>query len=90
MDVIGRTTQASKLKVALDENAQRVRSIADRVARAGATPFTLPKPGEPANAEGIDLETEMTRLADAQLRYDASAKLLQKTYETMRLSMRDR
>lgn len=90
MDVIGRTTQASKLKVALDENAQRVRSIADRVARAGAEQFSLPKPGEPTSAEGIDLETEMTRLADAQLRYDASAKLLQKTYETLRLSMRDR
>jgi flagellar basal body rod protein FlgB len=90
VDVIGRTTQASKLKVALDQNAQRVRSIADRVARAGAEQFSLPKPGEPSPAEGIDLETEMTRLADAQLRYDASAKLLQKTYETLRLSMRDR
>lgn len=89
MDVVGRTTQAWKLKTSLDEGAARVRSIADRVARAGAAPFAVPNPGEPAE-EQLDLEIEMSRLADAQLRYDASAKLLQKTYESLRMSIRDR
>lgn len=89
MDIVGRTTQAWKLKTSLDEGAARVRSIADRVARAGAAPFSVPTPGAPAE-EQLDLEIEMTRLADAQLRYDAAAKLLQKTYEGLRLSIRDR
>lgn len=88
MDVINRTTQAWHVKRSLDEGAARVRSIADRVARAGAEPFAVPAAGAPA--EPLDLELEMTRLADAQLRYDAAAKLLQKTYEALRLSIRDR
>ncbi len=88
MNVIGRTTQAFQLQRSLDEGAARVRSIADRVARAGAEQFNLPMAG--GAAEPLDLETEMTRLADAQLRYDAAAKLLQKTYESLRLSIRDR
>jgi flagellar basal body rod protein FlgB len=89
VDIVGRTTQANKLKTGLDESAARVRSIADRVARAGAAPFSISTPGAPAE-EPLDLEIEMTRLADAQLRYDATAKLLQKTYESLRLSIRDR
>lgn len=89
MDVVGRTTNAWQLKTSLDEGAARVRTIADRVARAGAAQFALPTPGKPAE-EQLDLEMEMSRLADAQLRYDAAAKLLQKTYESLRLSIRDR
>jgi flagellar basal body rod protein FlgB len=38
----------------------------------------------------VDLEAEMTSLADEQLRYDATTKLLQKTYEQLRLSVRDK
>ncbi len=88
MDVIGRTTQAFQLQKGLDEGAARMRSIADRVARAGAAKFELPAAG--GDPDQLDLEAEMTRLADAQLRYDATAKLLQKTYESLRLSIRDR
>ena len=32
----------------------------------------------------------MVSLADEQLRYEATAKLLEKTYSTIRLSLRDR
>ena len=39
---------------------------------------------------GVDLEAEMVSLGDEQLRYEATAKLLQKTYEKIRLSLRDR
>ena len=88
MNIVGRTTQAWHLQRSLDEGAARVRSIADRVARAGAGEFSVPTAG--GQPEQLDLEMEMTRLADAQLRYDAAAKLLQKTYEALRLSIRDR
>jgi flagellar basal body rod protein FlgB len=38
----------------------------------------------------VDLEAEMARLADAQLRFDAAATLLQKTYQGLRASLRER
>jgi flagellar basal body rod protein FlgB len=93
MDFINRTTQASPLKVSLDESAARVRSIADRLARAGKDGFVLPAaPGapQPVQAEQVDLEAEMSRLADEQLRFDAASKLLQKAYAGLRASLRDR
>jgi hypothetical protein len=37
-----------------------------------------------------NLEAEMTSLADEQLRFEATAKLLEKTYQQIRVSMRDR
>jgi flagellar basal body rod protein FlgB len=93
VDFITRTTQATSLKATLDQNAERMRSIADRVARAGRDGFVLPEPGATAAkqpAEPVDLEAEMSRLADAQLRFDAAATLLQKTYAGLRASLRER
>lgn len=91
MSFISRTTMANPLKTALDQSAERTRSIADRVARAGAQGFVLPAAkGGSAAPEPINLEAEMTRLADEQLRFDATAKLLQKAYAGLRASMRDR
>lgn len=91
MDFISRTTLAAPLKVSLDNSAQRARSIADRVARAGAGAFVLPgAPGAPDQRTDVDLEAEMTRLADEQLRFDAASKLLQKTYASLRASLWDR
>lgn len=93
MDFITRTTQATSLKATLDQNAERMRSIADRVARAGRDGFVLPEvpnAARPVPAEPVDLEAEMSRLADAQLRFDAAATLLQKTYAGLRASLRER
>ncbi len=93
MNFIDRTTLASPLKASLDLSSARVRSIADRIARAGADGFVLPPAnGAPsaAPAEPVDLEAEMSRLADEQLRSDAAAKLLQKTYAGLRASLRER
>ncbi|MBX3174828.1 MAG: hypothetical protein KF709_10485 [Gemmatimonadaceae bacterium] len=84
---------AAPLKVSLDQSAARVRSIADRVARAGRDGFVLPPvPGATAAQapEPVDLEAEMSRLADEQLRFDAASTLLQKAYAGLRASLRDR
>jgi flagellar basal body rod protein FlgB len=41
------------------------------------------QPGPP-----VDLEAEMVSLADEQLRFEATAKLLQGTYQKIRLAVR--
>lgn len=97
---IGRVSMANQLKEGLDEGALRVRRIADRVSKAtlgAGDGFSLPQPGaipgapEGGVAEGeVDLESEMVSLADAQLRYEATSKLLEKTYAQIRASLRDR
>jgi hypothetical protein len=90
---IGRVSDATQLKDSLDVSSQRVRGIAQRVSAAsvpGANQeFTIPGPdGEPVSAT-VDLEAEMTALADEQLRYDAAAKLLEKAYQRVRVSLRN-
>lgn len=94
----GRVSSADQLREGLDVGSQRTRAIADRVANAtlaGRDGFALPDPNAPdstvpAAGEPVDLETEMVNLADQQLRFEATARLLQKTYEQIRLSIRDR
>ena len=95
IDFVGRTTMANQLKNGLDVGAQRSRTIADRVARATAEKqgFSLPAPGalSGSSEQGpIDIEQEMVSLADEQLRYQATAKLLEKTYSGLRAAMQDK
>lgn len=94
---INRVSSAASLKDALDVSSARTRSIADRVAKASlgnGDGFSLPSdPSQPGNAAqtapgGVDIEGEMVGLADEQLRYEATARLLAKTYESIRLSIR--
>jgi flagellar basal body rod protein FlgB len=98
---IGRVSQANQLKDALDVGSSRVRAIADRVSKASlqnqdgfALPSSaMPAPGqtaETAASSAVDLESEMTNLADAQLRYETTSKLLSKAYAQIRASMRDK
>jgi flagellar basal body rod protein FlgB len=90
--IISRATSAGDLKEALNTSAQRTRVIADRVAKASMQ-FALPENGEAGAAtqgEVIDLESEMVALADEQLRFEATARLLQKAYEQVRMSIRER
>lgn len=65
-----------------------------------AMPATVAESAEDARTAGtvvtpdggpkVDLESEMVSLADEQLRFEATAKLLEKTYQSIRLSLRDR
>lgn len=90
----GRVSQAPGLREGLDTSAQRTRLIADRVSKAtlfNGDGFALPEEGAaPGTAmEGpIDLEAEMVSLADEQLYFESTARLLQKAYEQIRTSLR--
>jgi hypothetical protein len=92
----GRVSAAPQLNQGLDTGVQRTRVIADRVAKAtlnGPDGFALPQlEAEPGtDHEGpVDLEAEMVTLADEQIRFEMTSRLLQKTYQTIRLSLRDR
>jgi flagellar basal body rod protein FlgB len=95
IDFIGRTTMASQLKESLDASAQRSRTIADRVSRASLPPqgFSLNAANgstQAAPEEPIDVEAEMVNLADEQLRYATTAKLLQKTYAGLHESLQSK
>ena len=95
---INRVTGAAQLRQGLDASAARTRGIADRVAKASlqnADGFSLTaagtqQPQQTAGAGGVDVESEMVSLGDEQLRYEATAKLLEKTYSQLRTAIRDR
>ena len=90
---IGRVTSAATLKTALDVSSQRTRVVADRVARASLQQpnggFALPETNAPAGS-AHDPRYRRRQLADEQLRYEATAKLLQRAYQSVRTSMRER
>ena len=95
---INRVSSAGAYREALDASSARVRGIGDRVAKAtmqNGDGFALAattaesaqgaQPGPP-----VDIEAEMVSLADEQLRYETTAKLLEKTYQKIRMSIKDR
>lgn len=92
----GRVTEATNLRQAMDASVERSRLIADRVSKASIQAgdgFAMPEAGtEPGTTqEGpVDLEAEMVSLADEQLYYETTTRLLQKAYEQIRSSLRDR
>ncbi|MFN9213896.1 MAG: hypothetical protein ACK53A_07440 [Gemmatimonadota bacterium] len=92
---IERVSSAPGLKEGLDVSTQRTRMIADRVAQASMQrpdAFAIPAPGsKPGSPEvgGVDLEAEMVSLADEQLRYETTAKLLEKAYARLRSVIKD-
>jgi flagellar basal body rod protein FlgB len=88
-----RVTAAPALKTALDRSNTRVREIADRVSKASLANgdgFALSARGgaSTTGANDVDVESEMVSLADEQLRYTATAKLLEKTYASLRLAIK--
>jgi flagellar basal body rod protein FlgB len=99
--LIGSATPVGTLKAGLDASSLQIRAIGHRVANAttpdGAEGFdaALQEAQAGTNAREIvdsrlDLEREMVGLADEQLRFEASARLLQKVYQQVRASMRER
>lgn len=89
--MIGGNTLTGALREGLDASSQRARVTAHRIANGAAASFDATLEGAAnAAAADIDLETEMVALADEQLRYDATARLLQKVYQQIRSSMRER
>ncbi len=100
---INRVTGAAGLRDGLDVSAVRTRAIADRVAKAsldngdgfalsagaGSGGGAATAAGS-AGAEPVDVEREMVSLGDEQLRYEATAKMLERTYAQLRTVIRDR
>lgn len=93
---VGRISPAEALKEGLDTGSLRARIIADRVSKAGmanADGFALPAvgagPGSPEEGP-VDVEAEMVSLADEQLRFEATSRLLQRVYQQVRSSLQTR
>lgn len=90
---IDRVTTASPLKSALDRSVERTRGIADRVAKASldnGDGFALKTQDATSitEAEPVNVEDEMVALADEQLRFLATSRLLEKTYASLRSAIR--
>ena len=91
--LIDRTTSATSLKGALDKSVERSRGIADRVSKAtvgNADGFALQAKGSiaPTDAAPVNVEDEMTALADEQIRFLATSRLLEKTYASLRSAIK--
>jgi len=92
--LLGRSTPVAMLKDGLDASVARTYGIAHRVSNA-STPGGAGFAGaleEQVSAAGgaVNLEAEMVALADEQLRFDATARLLRKVYDQVRSSVRSR
>lgn len=92
--LLGPSSGIGDLRGDLDAATVRMREMAHRVANAtnGVEPgfeesLEAALQGEEATGE-IDLEVEMVALANEQIRYDASADLLRRTYERLRSAVR--
>ncbi len=96
--LVARTSTAPTLKTSLDDITTRVRGIQSRVARASLNGdgFALTSAAQGPRVPGdgvtgpVDVEAEMAALADEQLRFEATAKLLEKAYASLRSAIRDR
>lgn len=81
------------LRGGLEEAAATHRTIAERVARGIGRSASTDFSGALSAASGSadeELTRDMTALADTQLRYEAAASLLQKSYADLRTAIRDR
>jgi len=81
------------LRGALEETSATHRDISARVANSSGLSTSGAFADQLAAAQGgvgeVDLQREMTALADTQLRYEAEAKLLQLSYGQLRTAIRD-
>lgn len=91
--LIDRVTSAPQLKASLDKSVERSRGIADRVSKAtvqNGDGFALEAKAGTAQAQvnPVNVEDEMVALADEQLRFLATSRLLEKTYASLRTAIK--
>ena len=95
--LVGNNSVPAALKLGLDASARAVRGIGHRIANAttpGGPTFQDAlqdelNPGGAAAPVEVDIEREMVALADEQLRFEATTRLLQRTYQQIRSSVRE-
>lgn len=92
--LFGQGTNTSNLRAGLDELSATQKTIAARVANASsqsAADFAdqLGNTIEQQNKDE-ELQRNMASLADTELRFEAAAKLLQKSYADLRTAMANR
>jgi flagellar basal body rod protein FlgB len=91
--LFGAQTRIGNLRWSLDDTSKTHKGIAARVAGAldasGNTDFDQALADKSQRAPKVDLEKEMVDLASTQLRYDASAKLLQQAYQNLRTAIKN-
>jgi flagellar basal body rod protein FlgB len=96
-ELFGSASIYSTLRQGLDEATATHRRIANRVANTtntvGGDGFAseLSRQQQDASARSAesDLEGSMTRLADNQIRFDATARLLQRAYSQIRTALKN-
>jgi hypothetical protein len=91
--LFGAGTVTHALRSGLDESVATHRTIAERVARglgrSTVGDFDGQLQAQMASADQ-ELTQDMASLADTQLRFEAAAKLLQRSYADLRTAIRDR
>jgi flagellar basal body rod protein FlgB len=96
-ELFGSGSIYATLRDGLDESTRTHRRIANRVANTtnaiGSAGFAseLSRQQQSASARNAeaDLEGSMTRLADNQIRFDATARLLQRAYSQIRTALKN-
>ena len=91
--VLGTASTTADLRRELTSSMERTRAGADRIANAyngTDASFTdaLDAAQSGVDGEPVDVETEMIRLADEQIRFDAMSRMLSKVYQQVRASVR--
>jgi flagellar hook-associated protein FlgK len=95
--LFGSSTVVSMLRGGLEENSATQRGIAGRVADATSASANGDFAGHLEAATGgkghkrlsdVDLQQEMAALADTQIRFEASTKLLHDAYGQIRSALR--
>lgn len=88
--LMGSESTVHGLKQELSASIVRSREIAHRVANAsnGTTASFEASLDAAMNPDAVDLEVEMVKLADEQIRYEAMGEILQKMYGQIRSSLR--
>ena len=94
--LFGPSSLTSMLRGGLEETSATHHRIAQRVAGALESSSNTDFAGQLQGRDGaerlgeVDLERDMTELADTQLRYEADAKLLQAAYQRLRTAVGSR
>ena len=90
--LIGDTSLTAALKLGLDASTRAVRGIGHRIsntATPGGSTFQDVLQREQTVGAPVDVEKEMVALADEQLRFEATSRLLQGAYRQIRSSIRE-